>query len=132
MSVNNRAGELPPKVRPTQWLSWAVLQAWFTPAGIYAYADMTGPTYHLGNWALLVAIPCLLLPTLYGIGLVHQTLQRSRQAERLRKAYARPLSPTCGTCQTNPRSWNTRTGSWMETCSGCRGNSHPDSGYLIG
>lgn len=128
-------GEPPPKVRPTQWLTWAVLQAWFTPCGIYAYVDMTSPRYNIGNWALVVAVPCVVLPTLYGAGLVwQQKVERPRYERKVRERYARAssLSPTCDICGTNPSSWNTRTSSWMETCSSCRGNKHPDSGYMIG
>ena len=43
----------PKPVRPTQWLAWAALQAWFTPFGIYAYRDMSRPPWNVEtNWAL--------------------------------------------------------------------------------
>lgn len=122
----------PEKVRPTQWLAWAALQAWFTPTAVYVYIDMSGPKYHLGYWALGTAILLIAIPTVYGLALVGQVFDRRRYDEESRKAYARPLTPSCVLCNTNPCSWNTRTNDWMDTCSSCRGGQHEDTDYLIG
>ncbi|MEV8315097.1 hypothetical protein AB0Q95_13065 [Streptomyces sp. NPDC059900] len=126
-------GNPPKPVRTTQWLAWAALQVWFTPFGIHAYRDLSAPPRSIGgNWALAFAAVLIAIPTVHGLALFQQVLEIRRYHERLRKAYARPLSPTCEGCNARPCSWNTRTGEWMDTCSGCRGDQYFDNDHMIG
>lgn len=124
--------DTPRPVTKRQWAIFVVTQIGCVWLAIEAYRDMNSGVHHVGNAALVICIPVVAIPLLYGLGLAQSALAHVRHLRRLRTAYSNPSTPLCDICQTNTPSWNTRTNEWMDTCRECRNPNYYDNDNTIG
>lgn len=118
----------PKKVKARQWLIFALSQVVCTWLALEIYQGMNSNGYRAGQWAFVLCGPLVALPILYGLGLTIEAVKYARD----QKLDYSPCVPKCDLCETNPASWNTRTGEWMDTCSGCRNPTYFDNENMIG
>jgi hypothetical protein len=122
----------PRPVKARRWLVFVVVLVGCVCGAVYAYQGMNSDGYRAGNWALVICVPLVGIPLLYGVQLVSETYSYARFRRRAQTAYLAPAVPTCDLCDTRPASWNTRTNEWMDTCRDCRNPDYYDNDHMIG
>lgn len=121
----------PGRIRAWQWVLWAVIQVACIWGAIAAYGSMNQGGYHAGRWALIVSVPLVVLPLIYGWSLVEGARAYAKYQRRIPVVHPIPIPP-CDICGANACSWNTRLGEWAETCRKCRNPDYFDNPYMIG